>query len=98
MSKKRFESVWDAIEDTPQATAGMRARSHLMIELIELIRREGWTQKVAAERFGVTQPRISELACGRVDLFSLDTLIDMATLAGLSPRIVIQKGGWRNKV
>ena len=54
MSKKRFESVWDAIEDTPQQAASMRARSHLMIELTELIRREGWTQKVAAERFGGT--------------------------------------------
>jgi predicted XRE-type DNA-binding protein len=91
MSKKRFESVWDAIEDTPQEAASMRARSHLMIELTELIRHEGWTQKVAAERFGVTQPRISDLMRGKVDLFSLDTLIDMATVAGLSPRIMIRK-------
>lgn len=91
MSKKRFESVWDAIEDTPQEAASMRARSHFMTELTELIGREGWTQKVAAERFGVTQPRISDLVRGKVDLFSLDTLVDMATVAGLAPRIILHK-------
>ena len=91
MSKKRFESVWDAIEDAPQEAASMRARAHLMIELTELIGREGWTQKVAAERFGVTQPRISDLVRGKVDLFSLDTLVDMATVAGLAPRIILHK-------
>jgi len=91
MSKKRFESVWDAIEDTPQQAASMRARSHLMIELAELIRRQGWSQKAAAEKFGVTQPRISDLMRGKVDIFSLDTLIDMATVAGLAPKITIRK-------
>jgi predicted XRE-type DNA-binding protein len=91
MSKKRFESVWDAIEDTPQQAASMRARSHLMIELTELIRREGWTHKAAAEKFGVTQPRISDLMRGKVGHFSLDALIDVATVAGLSLRIMIRK-------
>ena len=91
MSKKRFESVWDAIEDTPQQAASMRARAHLIIELAELIQQQGWTQKMAAEKFGVTQPRISDLMRGKVDLFSLDTLIDMATVAGLAPKITIRK-------
>ena len=91
MSKKHFESVWDAIEDTPQQAANMRIRSHLMIELTELIRRQGWSQKSAAEKFGVTQPRISGLMRGEVDYFSLDTLIDMATMAGLAPKITIRK-------
>ena len=40
---------------------------------------------------GVTQPRISDLMRGKVDLFSLDTLVDMATMAGLSLRIMIRK-------
>ena len=62
-----------------------------MIELTELIRREDWTQKVAAERFGVTQPRISDLMRDKVDLFSLDTMVDMVAMAGLSPRTMIRK-------
>ena len=69
----------------------MRIRSHLMIALTELNRRQGWSQKAAAEKFGVTQPRISDLMRGKVDIFSLDTLIDMATMAGLAPKIAIRK-------
>ena len=62
-----------------------------MIELTELIRRQGWSQKAVAEKSGVTQPRISDLMRGKVELFSLDTLIDMATVAGLAPKITIRK-------
>ncbi|MBN9609851.1 MAG: XRE family transcriptional regulator [Actinobacteria bacterium] len=32
---------------------------------------------------GVTQPRISDLARGKIDLFSIDTLVNMVTAAGL---------------
>ena len=33
----------------------------------------------AARLFGVTQPRVSDLMRGKVDLFSLDTLVNMLT-------------------
>ena len=91
MSKQKFQSVWDAIEDTPQLAASMRARSDLVIELTELIKRRGMTQAEAAKLFAVTQPRISDLTRGKIDLFSLDALIDMAAVAGLAPQIKIKK-------
>lgn len=91
MKARKYKSVWDAIEATPQAAASMRARSELMIELAELIRRSGWTQRDAAARFGVTQPRISDLVRGRIELFSLDTLVDMAAAVGLKPRITLKR-------
>lgn len=92
MSKQRkFASIWDAIEDTPQQAASMRAKSALMRELENLIRDRGMTQSEAAKLFGVTQPRISDLMRGKISLFSLDTLMDMATVAGLEPRIAIKK-------
>ena len=84
-------SIWDAIEDTPQLAASMRARSDLVIELTELIKRRGMTQAEAAKLFAVTQPRISDLMRGKIDLFSLDALIDMAAVAGLAPQIKIRK-------
>ena len=90
MKARKYRSVWDAIEATPQAAASMRARSELMIELAELIRRSGWTQRDAAARFGVTQPRISDLVRGRIELFSLDTLVDMAAAVGLKTRITLK--------
>ena len=87
--KKRFASVWDAIEDTPQEAASMRARSNLMMNLAEVIRQQGMTQADAAALFGVTQPRISDLMRGKINLFSLDTLIDMAATAGMGPMVKV---------
>ena len=89
--KQRFSSVWDAIEDTPQQAASMRARSELMISLTEVIRERGMTQGDAAALFGVTQPRMSDLMRGKISLFSLDTLIDMAATAGMSPTVKVSK-------
>jgi len=89
--EQEFASVWDAIEDTPQQAASMRAKSALMMELENLIRQRGMTQAEAAALFGVTQPRISNLMGGKIDLFSLDTLMDMATTAGLEPHITLKK-------
>ena len=91
MSKQRFQSVWDAIEDTPQLAASMRARSELVIQLAEVIKKRGMTQAEAAKLFGVTQPRISDLMRGKIELFSVDALIDMAAVAGLSPQVKIKK-------
>jgi predicted XRE-type DNA-binding protein len=92
MSKEqRFASVWDAIEDTPQQATSMRARSTLMMELENIIKQRGMTQADAAALFGVTQPRVSDLMRGKINLFSLDCLIDMATVAGLEPHVTIKK-------
>ena len=88
-ARQRFASVWDAIEDTPQEAASMRARSDLMMSLAEAIRQQGMTQSQAAALFGVTQPRVSDLMRGKVSLFSLDTLMDMAATAGMGPTIKV---------
>ena len=81
MSNKgqRFHSVWDAIEDTPRQAASMRARAELMIALQSWIKASGKTQAEAARLFDITQPRMSDLMRGKITLFSLDSMIDMAT-------------------
>ena len=61
----------------------MRLRARLMMALAERIKAEGWTQKQAAVRLGLTQPRISDLVRGKIDLFSLDSLVNMVAAAGL---------------
>lgn len=80
---ERYASVWDAVEATPGAAENMRIRSALMRELVTYIGTSGMTQSQAAQRFGVTQPRISDLKRGKIDLFSIDTLVNMLTAAGL---------------
>jgi predicted XRE-type DNA-binding protein len=91
VSKQKFSSVWDAIEDTPQQAASMKARSALMIELQVYIKSSGLTQRQAADLFGVTQPRISDLVRGKIELFSLESLVDMATAAGMKVEVRLRK-------
>ena len=66
----------------------LRLRSTLMIEIRKLIEERDLTQAEAAKLFGVTQPRISNLVRGRIDLFSLDTLVGMLARAGVHVDIV----------
>jgi predicted XRE-type DNA-binding protein len=89
MTKKRFASVWDAIEDSPSEAASMRLRAELANEIIERLRARKLTQAKAAELIGVTQPRVSDLMRGRLNLFSLDSLVDIADRIGLRTRVVV---------
>ncbi len=91
MSNRRFASVWDAIEDTPARAENMKLRSALMIALKDHIDRSGLSQAKAAKVLGVTQPRVSDLMRGKIDLFSLDTLVEMAAAAGLHVKMRISK-------
>jgi predicted XRE-type DNA-binding protein len=69
MSDERYASVWDAIDNTPAEAENLKLHSSLMIALEEHIKRKGWSQSEAARRFGVTQPRVSDLMRGNITLF-----------------------------
>ncbi len=87
MSKESFASVWDALEDRPEAAENMKCRSKLMFALKEHIKAAGLSQAEAALALGVTQPRISDLVRGKINLFGLDALVTMAVAAGLRVEI-----------
>lgn len=84
-----FDSIWDAIEDTPEQAENMKIRSSLMRSIQERIRAEGWSQQETAERFRVTQPRVSDLMRGKIEKFTIDTLVNMVVAAGLHVQIEI---------
>ncbi len=83
MSNQRFDSVWDAIENTPEAAENMKLRSALMTALKQHLARTEMTQAQAAKLLGVTQPRVSDLMRGKINVFGLDALVNMAAAAGL---------------
>ena len=83
MTIERHAGVWDAIEESPEEAENLKIRAALMQELSAYIERSAMTQAQAARRLGVTQPRISDLTRGKIDLFSIDTLVNMLTAAGL---------------
>ncbi len=91
MSKKRFASVWDAIEDTPEEAENLKLRSALMVALKAHLARSNLTQAQIAKLFGVTQPRVSDLLRGKINVFGLDALVNMAAAAGLRVKISIQE-------
>jgi predicted XRE-type DNA-binding protein len=84
MSNQTFLSVWDdAIEDTPEQAENMKLRSVLMMAIKDHIVRTEMSQAQAAKRFGVTQPRVSDLMRGKINLFALDALVNMAAAANM---------------
>jgi predicted XRE-type DNA-binding protein len=85
-----YASVWDALTDTPERAANLRARSELMGQVAQLVNDGGWSQVEAAEHCRVTQPRISDLLRGRVSRFSIDALVNIATALGRTVHIKLQ--------
>jgi predicted XRE-type DNA-binding protein len=65
-------------------------RSDLMIQLQKRIASRGLRQAEAAKILRVTQPRVSDLLRGRIDLFSTDALIDMLARLGVRVRLVLK--------
>jgi predicted XRE-type DNA-binding protein len=91
MTKTRtFASVWDALEDSPEDAATMTMRSDVMIAITAKVRSWNTTQARAARRLGITQPRLNDLLHGKINKFSLDTLMTLATRAGLRVKIDVR--------
>lgn len=69
----------------------LKLRAELMMRIEEHYRRSGMTQAQAAEALGLTQPRLNALLKGKIALFSLDALVNVASRAGLNVRLVVRK-------
>jgi predicted XRE-type DNA-binding protein len=70
-------------------------RADLLLQLQKTLAGRGLTQVRAAELLQVTQPRVSDLLRGRIDLFSTDSLIDMLARLGVRVRFVLKPAGGR---
>lgn len=87
---ERFTSVWDALADTGEESANLKVRAELMRKIAALIQESGWTQAAAAERCGITQPRMNDLLRGRISRFSLDALVNVASALGQQVHVELQ--------
>ncbi|MBI2964048.1 MAG: XRE family transcriptional regulator [Deltaproteobacteria bacterium] len=70
-----------------QEAESLKLRAELMLQITRLIKRRKVTQAEAARLLGATQPRISDLVRGRIDLFSIDGLVEMLSRAGMRVRL-----------
>lgn len=75
-------NVFEDLGFEREAAENLRVRADLMVELRDFIQGERLTQAQAAKVFGVSQPRISDLVRGKIDLFTIDMLVNMLARAG----------------
>ena len=75
----------------PEQAEHLVIRTDLMIALRSLIKQRKLTQARAAHLFGVTQPRVSDLVRGRIELFSIDTLVEMLARAGIGVSLRLER-------
>jgi len=93
-SKVITRSSGDVFTDlgfSPSEARNLRIRSELMTALRKFLEKEGLTQADAAKRLKVSQPRISVLTRGKISRFSLDTLVNMITDAGMQVDVRIKQ-------
>lgn len=94
MTSKIHRSSGNVFRDVgfpPAEAENLRLRSELMIQIRRLMERRKLTQAAAAKLFGVTQPRMSDLVRGRIDLFSLDGLVTMLAHAGIRVSLTVRR-------
>lgn len=81
------DNVFEDVGFEAKEAANLKIRADLLLDLREYIRARGWTQAEAADFFGETQPRISNLLKGEISRFSIDKLINMLARAGIRVRL-----------
>lgn len=83
------QNVFDDLGFAPEDSQNLRIKADLMLNLRSFIQSKGWTQQKAAQFFGETQPRISDLMTGDIERFSIDKLVKMLSRAGLEVRVEV---------
>lgn len=90
MTSEMYESVWDSLADTEQEAANLKARSALLYEIRKAVKKWDITQDEAAQRLGLTRPRVNDLLRGKLAKFSLDALVNIAAAAHLEIEIRVK--------
>jgi len=85
--RKSSGNVFQDAGFPPGEAAHLLIRADLMIQLERVLKQRGLTQVQAAKLLGISQPRVSDLVRGRIDLFSIDTLVDMLAHLGVRVRL-----------
>ena len=76
------QNLYELFSEDPVEYNMKSLKAKLAITLVELIRARHWNQAAAAEHLNITQPRMSNLFRGKLDRFSIDTLMEMIVRIG----------------
>lgn len=75
----------------PEEAQNLLVRADLMIEVERYVKQSGLTQKEAAKRLGITQPRLNDLLRSKIQKFSLDALVNMLARVGRRVSVKVKK-------
>ena len=76
---------------SPAKVSVLETKAALMLELTDILDASGMTQVQAARRFGVSQPRVSDLRRGKIAEFSVDMLIGMLARTGRDVKVAVRR-------
>jgi predicted XRE-type DNA-binding protein len=82
----------------PAEAENLKVRADLLIDLQEALSKRRMKQSEAANLLGVTQPRVSDVMRGRIELFSIDTLVNMLARLGIKVKILVKPSRRHGKV
>jgi predicted XRE-type DNA-binding protein len=91
MKTEEFESVWDAIEADPIAARAMERRANLILLVRKKLAAAKYTQAEAANVLKISRPRVSDLQRGKINLFSLEVLMEFIERLGEEVHIDVRK-------
>lgn len=83
-------NVFRDIGFAPGEAEHLLVRADLMIKVQKLIDSKRLTHAELAKTLRITQPRVSDLRRGRIDLFSTDALIDILARLGVRVQLVLK--------
>lgn len=93
MERLDYDNIFDAMAESPAEAADLQFRADLMLTLRKLLEERKLRQGDVAALLGVSQPRVSELMRGKIDLFSADKLIGLLARLDVRLRPSVDAGG-----
>ena len=91
MTTRTVRSAFADSGFSPAEVSVLETKTVLMLELTDILDASGMTQAQGARRFGVTQPRVSDLRRGKIDNFSVDLLIAMLARTGRDVKVIVRR-------
>ena len=85
MNVETFDSVFDALTDTPADAANLTARADLLLSIRKQVKSWDVPLEKVAPRLGLTRTRLNDLMCGKLDRFSLGAVVNIAKATGFVP-------------
>ena len=84
-------NVFRDIGFAPGKAQNLLLRAEMMLRVEDYVKKSGLTQQAAARTLGVTQPRLNLLLKRRIELFSLDALVNMLAKAGMRVELKVKQ-------